>query len=66
MTIVPLFSDKGNFARVDIMKTKLPDPLNSYEYFMCGPKPMTDALRKGLKAEGVTRKQIHTEAFEFR
>ncbi|WP_171178426.1 ferric reductase-like transmembrane domain-containing protein [Ruegeria sp. HKCCD8929] len=66
VTLVPLFSDEGNFARVDMMKQKLPDPLNSYEYFMCGPKPMVDGLMKDLKAEGVPCRKIHTEAFEFR
>ena len=64
--LIPLFSDEGNFARVDKMKENLPDPLSSYDYFMCGPRPMVDGLRKDLKAEGVGRGQVHTEAFEFR
>lgn len=66
VTLVPLFSDEGNFARVDMMKQKLPDPLNTYDYFMCGPKPMVDGIMKDLKKEGVSRSNIHTEAFEFR
>lgn len=66
VTLVPLFSDAGNFARVDMMKTKLPDPLNTYDYFLCGPKPMINGLMKDLKKEGVKRSRIYTEAFEFR
>lgn len=66
VTLVPLFSDEGNFARVDMMQQKLPDPLDSYDYFMCGPKPMVDGLTKDLKKVGVPRARIHTEAFEFR
>ncbi|WP_168797861.1 ferric reductase-like transmembrane domain-containing protein [Pacificoceanicola onchidii] len=66
VTLIPLFSEEGNFARVDKMKENLPDPLGTYEYFMCGPKPMIDGLMKDLKKEGVSRKSIHTEAFEFR
>lgn len=66
VTIIPLFSQQGNFARVDIMKTKLPDPLKSYDFFLCGPRPMIDGLMKDLKKEGVARSSIHTEAFEFR
>ena len=66
VTLIPLFSAEGNFARVDKMKENLPDPLGTYEYFMCGPKPMVDGLMKELKVEGVSRKNIHTEAFEFR
>ncbi len=66
VTLVPLFSDEGNFARVDVMKQKLPDPLDSYDYFMCGPKQMVDGLMSDLRKEGVPRARIHTEAFEFR
>ncbi|MEM8540253.1 MAG: ferredoxin reductase family protein [Pseudomonadota bacterium] len=66
ITLVPLFSNDGDFARVYIMKQKLPDPLDSYDFFMCGPKPMIDGLMKDLNKEGVGRSNIHTEAFEFR
>lgn len=66
VTLIPLFSEEGNFARVDKMKENLPDPLSSYDYFMCGPKPMIDGLMKDLRKDGVNRSQIHTEAFEFR
>ena len=64
--IIPLFSDEGNFARVDIMEEKLPDALSSYDYFLCGPNAMTGPISKELKEKGVTRKQLHMEAFEFR
>lgn len=64
--IHPLYSDQNEFTRVDIMKERLPDPLRTYDYFMCGPKPMIDGLTRDLKSEGVARSSIHTEAFEFR
>lgn len=66
VTLVPLFSDEGNFARVDMMKIKLPDDLSTYDYFLCGPKPMVESLVNDLRKEGVDKTQIHTEAFEFR
>jgi len=66
VTLVPLFSNEGNFARVDMMQQKLPDPLDTYEYFLCGPKPMIDGLVKDLQKAGVPRSKLHTEAFEFR
>ncbi|WFE91089.1 ferric reductase-like transmembrane domain-containing protein [Roseibium porphyridii] len=66
LTLYPLFSDEGDFARVDAAKERLPDELTEYEYFICGPKPMVDGLMKDLKKEGVKRKAIHVEAFEFR
>lgn len=66
VTLVPLFSDEGNYARVDMMKQKLPDPLDTYDYYMCGPAPMLSTIMADLKKEGVGRGKIHTEAFEFR
>ncbi len=66
VTVYPLFSDEGHFARMDIAKERLPDQLTEYEYFICGPNPMVDGLMKDLKKEGVQRKRIHVEAFEFR
>lgn len=64
--VIPLFSEDGVFARVEVMQEKLSDPLSSYDYFLCGPKPMLDGLTKDLKKQGVARENIHTEAFEFR
>jgi len=66
LTLYPLFSDEGEFARMDVAKERLPDALTDYEYFICGPKPMVVGLMKGLRTEGVQRKRIHVEAFEFR
>ncbi len=66
ISVNPLFSDQGAFARVDVAKEKLSAPLTEYEYFICGPKPMLDSLIRDLKKEGVPRAKIHTEAFEFR
>ena len=66
VTLVPRFSDEGNYARVDMMKQKLSDPLNTYDYFLCGPSPMVNSIMTDLKREGVSRNKIHTEVFEFR
>lgn len=66
LKIVLLKSNLGEFARVDIMKTKLPAPLSEYDYFLCGPKNMINGIVKDLKKEGIRSRKIHTEAFEFR
>ena len=66
LTLYPLFSDEGDFARIDVAKERLPGALTDYEYFICGPKPMVEGLMKDLKKEGVKRNTIHIEAFEFR
>jgi predicted ferric reductase len=64
--VISLLSDEGNFANIDVLKDTLDQPLTDYDYFMCGPIPMIDGLMKDLKASGVQRRRIHTEAFEFR
>lgn len=64
--VSPLYSEDGDFARVDMIQHKLPNALTDYDYFMCGPKPMIDAITRDLHAQGVTKTRIHTEAFEFR
>ena len=66
LTLYYFFSEDGDFARVDAAKERLPGALTDYEYFICGPKPMVEGLMKDLKKEGVARKRIHVEAFEFR
>lgn len=64
--IILLESNKGQFAKVEVMKAKLKLPLDSYDFFLCGPKPMLNGIIKDLKIEGVFRDRIHSEAFEFR
>lgn len=66
LTLYSFFSEDGDFARVDAAKERLPGALTDYEYFICGPKPMVEGLMKDLKKEGVKRKAMHVEAFEFR
>ncbi|SLN13419.1 Flavohemoprotein [Roseovarius albus] len=66
LTLYYFFSEDGDFARVDAAKERLPGALTDYEYLICGPKPMVEGLMKDLKKEGVKRKAMHVEAFEFR
>ncbi len=64
--LIALFSELGEFARVEIMKEKLRDALTNYDYFLCGPKAMIERIVAELRKMGVPRVRIHTEAFEFR
>lgn len=36
-----------------------------YEYFLCGPRPMTDTVQRGLRALGVPLRRVHFELFEM-
>ncbi|HEY7827129.1 MAG TPA: ferredoxin reductase family protein [Candidatus Limnocylindrales bacterium] len=42
----------------------VPD-LRQREIYLCGPTPMMEAVRDGLRASGLPRGQIHFERFEF-
>lgn len=66
LKLVLLESSLGEYARVDIMKMKLPDSISEYGYYLCGPKSMVNGIAKDLRKEGILRSKIHTEAFEFR
>jgi ferredoxin-NADP reductase len=39
--------------------------LRDYETYVCGPPGMTDAAVTALRAAGIPRRHIHTEAFSF-
>ncbi len=53
------------FITADLLKKYLKDPLKSYMIYLCGPKIMTDSLKKILKKEKVTEDMLHVEEFSF-
>ena len=55
------FDCKG-FLNVDVLKRYLPGTSN-YEFYICGPPPMMEAMVKALSAWGVPEADIHFEAF---
>lgn len=65
-SIVVLQSNEGEFANSELISDKLGGSLAGQAYFLCGPKPMVDGLKKGLTKAGVSADSIHNEAFEFR
>lgn len=46
---------------VELMKRLLPS--NNYDFYMCGPPPMMDALTADLAEWGVPDERVHKEAF---
>ena len=61
-----LQSNRGDFANIDTIRENVGFATQDAEYFLCGPKPMVTSLKKSLRAAGVSRSKIHSEAFEFR
>lgn len=56
---------KSGFITPEVLQAILPDNAEKYTYFMCGPKPMTDAVQLGLHALRVPLRQIHFELFDM-
>jgi predicted ferric reductase len=46
------------------LRATVPD-LAAHDVFLCGPEPMTQAVKTALGAAGVPRRQIHHESFAF-
>jgi hypothetical protein len=46
---------------IDLLKRLLPS--NNYDFFVCGPPPMMNALIPGLREWGVPAHNLHSEAF---
>lgn len=64
--VIVLQSNEGEFANSELVSEKLGGSLTGHAYFLCGPRPMVDGLKKGLTKVGVSAAAIHNEAFEFR
>jgi ferredoxin-NADP reductase len=53
--------DHAGFVGIDLFKKLLPS--NNYEFYICGPPPMMDAITNGLSEWGVPDDTVHFEAF---
>jgi len=53
------------FISQPLLEKILPGDAHKYEYFMCGPKPMSNIVQKGLRALHVPLAKIHFELFDM-
>jgi len=51
------------FIDADLLRRYLPEQYKRYQYFICGPLAMMDAMERALPAMGIARENIHTERF---
>lgn len=56
--------EKG-FINADILRRHLPKQSPRFQYFICGPTPLMDAMEKILPEIGVPRRLIHTERLDM-
>ncbi len=59
-------SDVGALLDADAIKNDVGEAIGDWNFYFCGPKPMTVAISKGLIEQGVSARRIHKEEFEFR
>jgi len=71
LKVVHILSRQGDWpgekGRIDrgMLKRHVGD-LAKGEFFVCGPLPMMQDIRKALSGQGVPRRRIHTERFALR
>jgi len=53
--------DREGHVSVDLMREYLPSP--TYQFYICGPPPMMQAVTADLEAWGVPDSRVHYEAF---
>jgi predicted ferric reductase len=53
------------FITTELLQKHLSGEAKKYEYFLCGPKPMSEAVQLGLYRLRVPMKQIHFELFDM-
>lgn len=57
----------GETGYLDAVKLRrhLPEGYTKYQFFICGPGPMMDAMERALETLGIPGGQIHTERFNM-
>jgi predicted ferric reductase len=49
----------------EVLARHLPEPRTDFEYFVCGPNPMIEAVEQSLYRLGVPLLRIHSEVFDL-
>ena len=55
----------SGYVTPELLEKTLPGDAQKFEYFLCGPRPMSDAVQRGLHALGVPLGRIHFELFDL-
>jgi len=56
--------EKG-IITADVLRHHLPRQYRRFQYFICGPAPLMDAMEKILPDMGIPQRLIHTERFDM-
>jgi predicted ferric reductase len=56
---------EAGFVTRELLEKYLPENLNTFQYFICGPKPLMDIAEIELRGLGVDWNRIYTERFNI-
>lgn len=60
----PDWKGERGYITPELLKRHLPAQFKRYQYFMCGPTPMMDAVEEHLATVGVPGSRVHSERFD--
>jgi predicted ferric reductase len=58
------WTGERGYIDAPMLKRHLPGQFMRYQYFVCGPSAMLDAMEEQLTALGVPRSRVHSERFD--
>ena len=56
---------ESGFITPQLLDKVLPDEKQTFEYFLCGPKPMSDVVQQELRKQKIAMSKIHFEIFDM-
>ena len=59
------WSGEVGYITHDVLDRHLPEDRADYQYFVCGPLPMINAVEKALKGAGVPLSRVESERYEM-
>jgi predicted ferric reductase len=59
------WTGERGFVTEDVLMRHLPITRHRFEYFLCGPVPMTKSVERALAALGVQAARVHSEIFDW-
>lgn len=61
----PTWTGESGYVTAETLGRDLPDRRSRFQYFVCGPPAMMDAMEDALVAIGVPFERVHTERFDM-
>jgi len=57
------WTGERGYVTTELLRRRLPAQYRRFQFFVCGPEPMMDAVEDSLRELGVPAERIHTERF---